>query len=336
VDAVRPGPGILATVPVLPATVLRWLAQPPVMLPYYHMISDAPVAHVKHLYAYKTIQAFTQDLDFLMRRYRPVGLAEIIAALDGVAPLPAGAFHLSFDDGFREMHDIVAPILHRKGIPATFFVSSAFVDNRSLCYLHQASVLHDELLDGRVPAVAAREIADLFRSAGIAGPLAVKYGEREILLRAATVAGLDFNEYLREHRPYLTTEQLAQLHAHGFTLGAHSIDHPLYCDLTAAEQLRQTSESVKYLRNILGLSYAAFAFPHSDTGVAGAFFARLYSDGLLQVSFGTSGIMTDSFARNLQRISFEKPLLPASRIVRYHLARRVYNYARGRRLLIRH
>ena len=51
-------------------------------------------------------------------------------AVEGSGKLDRRCLHLTFDDGFRELHDVVAPILLRKGIPATFFVNSAFIDNK--------------------------------------------------------------------------------------------------------------------------------------------------------------------------------------------------------------
>jgi hypothetical protein len=38
----------------------------------------------------------------------------------------------------------------------------------------------------------------------------------------------------------------------------------------------------------------------------------------------------DTFRRNLQRISLEKPMLPAQRIVALHYARRLYRVVTGR------
>ena len=78
-------------------------------------------------------------------------LLDVIAWVRGETILPPNSFLLTFDDGFREIYDIIAPILLDKGIPATFFISSGFLDNRELCYQHKASLLVEKVRNGISP-----------------------------------------------------------------------------------------------------------------------------------------------------------------------------------------
>jgi hypothetical protein len=50
---------------------------------------------------------------------------------------------LTFDDGFREFYDTVAPVLERKGIYACNFVNPAFIDNKDMMFRCKASLLID-------------------------------------------------------------------------------------------------------------------------------------------------------------------------------------------------
>ena len=101
----------------------------------------------------------------------------------------------------------------------------------------------------------------------------------------------------------------------GFAIGAHSIDHPDYSLLSPEEQLKQTIESVKFVKNKFLLSYGGFAFPHTDKCLTKEFFTKLYDSKLIDVSFGSDGFSKDISFSNLQRCSLEKPLLPAKGIV---------------------
>jgi peptidoglycan/xylan/chitin deacetylase (PgdA/CDA1 family) len=42
--------------------------------------------------------------------------------------LPARALCITFDDGYRDNHDVALPILRRHGLPATFFIATGFLD----------------------------------------------------------------------------------------------------------------------------------------------------------------------------------------------------------------
>src|SRR5205823_7854400 len=76
------------------------------LLPYYHGASNTQLPHAGFL---RTVRQFESDLQFLLKRYIPVSLDQVIDHLEGVRRLPKRAFHLTFDDGFREIYDPVAP-----------------------------------------------------------------------------------------------------------------------------------------------------------------------------------------------------------------------------------
>ena len=118
----------------IPQGWLHRLGGRPPLLPYYHMVTDEPAPHVRPLYRFRTRREFERDLEWLLRRYRPLSLDELLRAQAGEGTLPDKAFLLTFDDGFREMHDVVMPILLAKGAPAVFFVTSGCVDNIMLCH----------------------------------------------------------------------------------------------------------------------------------------------------------------------------------------------------------
>jgi peptidoglycan/xylan/chitin deacetylase (PgdA/CDA1 family) len=324
----------------IPLDVIRRKYYRRFIVPYYHMVNDGEVLHIKHLYAHKSVKHFKDDIDYLLTNYKPIDLRDLITIIKNGCLLPANSFLLTFDDGFREMHDIVAPILLEKGIPATFFINSDFVDNKKLCYQHKASILVEcfkksmsASIHTKVKAILVKN--DIHFDDIISGVLSIKYYQKDIINNIAQLIDLDFDEYLIKNRLYLTSHQIEALIKNGFTVGGHSIDHPLYSLLSLSDQLYQTEESVKFMKNTFDLGYGTFAFPHGDNMVSRNFFRRLYSSGLVDVSFGTGGMIEDEFPRNIQRISFEKPLMPAEKILAFQFARRMYKIIKRKGKLIR-
>jgi peptidoglycan/xylan/chitin deacetylase (PgdA/CDA1 family) len=313
----------------VPNSVLCALSRMELIIPYYHMISDVEVPHVKHLYRHKDVRRFQSDLDYLLRHYRPASLPDLVRESRAGKISPRKAFLLTFDDGFREMHDVVAPILRRKGIPATFFLSSGFIDNQDLCYKNKASLLVEEIHRIRSGALLKKTAsvfgADPDRIPELAETiLNVGYGGKELIDRALRAIEFDLDGYLKEARPYLSTGQIGSLLKDGFHIGAHSIDHPLYADLPLEEQIRQTLDSVREIRQAFRLDYGVFAFPHSDRNVTGQFYEEIHKDRKVDISFGTGGLKNDLGSRHLQRFSMEKPLHGARRILGYHYARAIF------------
>lgn len=312
----------------IPLSVYARLSRAPLLLPYYHIISNEQCSHVKHLYPFKTIREFEKDLNFLLKHYLPLDLIEILNCKKHGRPLPEKGFLLTFDDGYREMSDIVAPILLKKGISATFFVNSAFTDNKHLCYLNKASLIAEHLQKNRTSSLNEKvwrilDTKEMEFDDAKSGVLSIQYAQRDILDEIAHVLELDFTAYSLTNKPYLTSTQINKLIESGFTIGAHSIDHPLYSILSVDDQVYQTIESIKFVREAFDLNYGVFAFPHSDHNVSLEYFDRVSQSGLIDLSFGTAGLMDDSAPNNLQRFSLERPIVAAKRIVAFQHARRL-------------
>ena len=319
-------------------TLVRWgqtcLRIAPI-IPYYHIVNDAEVPHVKHLYTYRGEAAFKRDIDVLLGRFRTISLEELIAHLHGNKDLPRDALLLTFDDGFREMQEVVAPILLAQGVPATFFVTTGCIDNQNLVHHNRLSLLVEHIFSNGGAALT-KEVSLWLARRGIPGDslkarlLSIDYHQGHLVDELATVCEYDFAEYLATCQPYLTSEQIRWLLKQGFTIGSHSIDHPLYATLSVEDQLYQTLESLRFLEERFQIRYRAFAFPHSDAGVTMDFFRVLFDEGNLDVSFGTGGMLPHFFARNFQRFSMEKTLLPAESILAKQYARFLYRTMTGR------
>jgi peptidoglycan/xylan/chitin deacetylase (PgdA/CDA1 family) len=311
----------------------------PLLVPYYHMVSDAPVPHVSPLYRFRTIAEFTADLECLARHFQPVTLNDIVDHLNGVRPLGRRCFHLTFDDGFREMYDVVAPILRRAGVPATFFVNTAFLDCGGIAHYNALSVLLDRLESlGSAISAASRQRLDAMLQPPAGNEdtslrklmLSLRHAQRPLVDALADVLDIDLDEYVRDRRPYLSSEQIGTLLQNGFTIGAHSHEHPRYTDLSLTEQIEQTRKSVEFIEQRFAVKPKAFAFPHSADGVGPAFFKAVFDESLLDVSFGTGGLVPPVHRRNIDRFSMEQSTVSASEILARQLMRAGYFRFTGR------
>jgi peptidoglycan/xylan/chitin deacetylase (PgdA/CDA1 family) len=248
---------------------------------FYHTVTDEYLPHLSPLYKPKTVREFEEDLEFLLRHFRPISIEEVRLHVTGEKRISKPAFHLSFDDGLREVYTTILPILERKGIPATVFVNSAFVNNRDLFFRYKAALL-----------------SKIFPES-----LKINYLERSKLDELALSAGVDFSDFLRTQQPYLSIGELKTLQQKGFTIGSHSMDHPLYSMLSEEEQLRQTLDSCAFIQNTFAEKQAYFAFPFTEAGVHNSFFEKIFST--IDLTFGISGLRTTQNGRHLGRIDME-------------------------------
>jgi peptidoglycan/xylan/chitin deacetylase (PgdA/CDA1 family) len=294
---------------LIPFSILKNIQNQRLLLPLYHIVSDEKVPHVVHSYSYKNVRQFEHDLDFLLKHFNPISLSDLMQNINNKEKLSHKSFLLTFDDGYREVADIIAPILLKKSIPAVFFICSAFVDNKSMLYRNKASLLIDRIKEknNQIPIKKLKlllEENDIVCDDLINAFNSISYHQKKLLDDAANIMNVDFNAYLKEKSPFLTSTQITKLINQGFDIGSHSIDHPLYKYLSLEEQLRQTWESFNFLQQRFPLPYRAFAFPNNDKGVK-SFVKETHFNKEIEISFGTSSFGKGYCINNFQRQSME-------------------------------
>jgi len=73
------------------------------------------------------VEAFERMIVGLKAMGTFVDTNALLEMLHGRRPIPGPCFHLSIDDGFRNIYTNAFPVLQRHGIPATFFVPTALI-----------------------------------------------------------------------------------------------------------------------------------------------------------------------------------------------------------------
>lgn len=288
------------------------------LVPYYHVVSDEILSHVCNLYNYKNIKQFVSDIDFMGNKYDPISLSDLIDIVKKGKIIKRRSFLLTFDDGYKEMYYIVAPILLRKGIPAVFFLNTDFIDNKALCHENKASIIIYYLKQNPSLLNRLKSFKNIFsgmnRDKIFNTILQIKYKERNFLDKIADFLDIDFEEFLKNHRPYLTHLQIKSMIESGFYFGAHSKDHPNYSELELDEQVSQTLESLKSIKEKFNLSYAAFAFPYGKKVDNGQFWKRIA--GEVDITFSTADYRKEIIKWNIYRVNFERSMLPAATILK--------------------
>ncbi len=289
----------------------------------YHMVADYPLPHIKHYRGLDTA-TFESDLDYLRGRFEFITYEQLIQRRASRTRTRDNSVILTFDDGFAECASVVAPLLRRHGMSCVFFVITDLIDNRVIFRESAAALCIEALLQipfeqveaitaelalgarlrptpgGASPTTLPLEVADL-------GPdvdprllpllrwlLQLSASEERLVGGLLARLGVDSQSYLRNTQPYLTTQQIRQLHADGFVIGAHSCSHRRLQDLPRAEAEHEIVESCRIVRDITGQAAVPFAFPYFGGGLDRSWLARLRKQHeFIGLFFDTDGLRED-------------------------------------------
>jgi peptidoglycan/xylan/chitin deacetylase (PgdA/CDA1 family) len=276
------------------------------------VVSDLPLPHIRHLYRFRDISGFEDDLDALLDYFEPVSLEEYRRSTLQGRKKPA--MLLSFDDGLTECHTVIAPILRRKGIPAVFFLNNYFIDNKGLFYRYKVSLLIDRITNDPSALQDAGKFLHVHESRVKELLMNVSYSQQILLDALALNLGVDYIQYMKEQPVYMTSDEIRELTEWGFEIGAHSLDHPQMDQMEQDKVVEAVLSSVMDLQKRFLVRVTGFAFPFTSMGIDRQVLRTLMDQEL--TLFGISGIRETGSERYVQRIDMEAYPLPAPEVMK--------------------
>jgi peptidoglycan/xylan/chitin deacetylase (PgdA/CDA1 family) len=200
-----------------------------------------------------------------------VPLEAVERALARGDALPRGSV-LTFDDGYREHLDVVAPLLAARGVSATFYVATGLHGDASRVAAVDAwywLLDHAEERQARVPLPQGGEHRGRIdthegKAAWVGGEpkarfLAATHDQQAVMLEALSAAvGCRLPHDLAA-RLYLRPSEWSALAGLGMRVGAHSVHHPRLTQVDEDALRAEVQGSVGAVRQ-LG-SPVAFAYP---------------------------------------------------------------------------
>ena len=239
----------------------------------YHRISDDPWDPFDLGVG---VERFREQMAVLVERARVVELERLVEDR-ARADRRARSVAVTFDDGYLECLDEVAPILEGLGAPATVFAISGMLGEepwweRLSRLLAPSRVLSGPLelgSDGerRVQAAGLEAHPDVRRGLTlevhrVLAPLAPERRNAE-LDRLSSALGVEREE--AGHR-CLTAQELRQLTRSGVVrVGAHGHAHVELGRLPPAEQRRDVERSKQVLEEVLGVPVRGISYPHGSS-----------------------------------------------------------------------
>jgi peptidoglycan/xylan/chitin deacetylase (PgdA/CDA1 family) len=212
--------------------------------------------------------AFAAQMDLIGGLFNVLPLPEAARRLASRS-LPPRAVCITFDDGYANNADIAAPLLAARGMPATFFVATGFLDGGRMWNDTVIETLRRAPadLDLRGIGLGRHALPDMAARRQVAGTLLVqlKYLEpRERLDKAEALAAIVGAALPRDLM--MSESQVRQLRALGMDVGAHSVTHPILAGIDEALARREIEGSRSRLEDIVGAPVQSFAYPNGRPG----------------------------------------------------------------------
>ncbi len=259
-----------------PAQVIRSLLRREMRILAYHRVLTLPDANAFDFdleLVSASAAAFRAQMSLLKQHFRPMRLGDMVAAIIAGQTLPSNAVAVTFDDGYDDNFLVAYPILRELQVPATFFVSTGYIDS-GLPYDYDWLV--HMILGTTLERISMPELnlelhtpSTRLERRWVAGEVLNRIKQLDGTGQSALMNRLQHDWQMpceRAHpdcRP-MNWQQLREMQAAGFEIGSHGVHHRMLAKLDQAELEFELRESKAVLESELGVPATLIAYPVGD------------------------------------------------------------------------
>lgn len=250
--------------------------------------------------------AFDRTMAWVVRWFNVLPLDQAVRRWTE-GSLPARAAAITFDDGYADNLTEAVPVLRRHGLPATFFITTGYLDGGRMWNDTVAESLrrcrHAEL-DLEDLGLGRHALADWpARRRAMAQLLGrIKYlpqAERQqVVDTIARRTGATLPDDLM-----LSTPQLRALRDAGMQIGAHTLTHPILARQTPDAAREEIAGGKLRLEALLQQPVTLFAYPN---GVPGRDFLPMHAAMVREAGY-EAAVTTAAGAANARSDRFQLP-----------------------------
>jgi peptidoglycan/xylan/chitin deacetylase (PgdA/CDA1 family) len=209
---------------------------------------------------------FEARVAHLARYYRVLTVEDLVDRAHS-GDVPRNAIALTFDDGYRDNLTHAAPILARHRVPATIFLTTGLIGSGPLPWFDRLALAIKGSPRASV-TVAPHLTLSLMTVAERLRALDVTLGHLKCLADRERRESLD--RLLTEldapagdaKGVMLSWDDVHALRGLGFSVGAHTVSHPILSRLTPAQAWEEIHGSKVAVERALGVPVRGFAYPN--------------------------------------------------------------------------
>jgi len=232
-----------------------------------------------------SVENFEKQIVFLKRNFNILPLAEVVSNLKQ-GTVVNKSITITFDDGYYDNRHFALPVLESLNIPATFFISTNYIDKADEFWWDKLESLI--LLPATLPSFLELHISnEQYSWQNCNEQRNLLYLEihnilkRQPILVVQTIldqliswSGVDFIPR-PNYRPLNRNELIEMANSQVVEIGTHTMSHCRLSNETAENQYREIAESGNLLKRLLNKEIRSFSYPFGSASDYSAFTPEL-------------------------------------------------------------
>jgi len=245
----------------------RWLTRKQPKILMYHRFS----AEKKGLEV--TSATFEKQLKVIKRYFNPMTLAQLTEHIKTTGHSPANAVVITVDDGYRDFYEVAYPLLKHYQVPATFYVTTGFINGDLWLWPDQVTWL----LMNKANGLGELQLGTL--KVSLAEPMdRIWWPIVGHLLNATNAERLHYLQQLSascqlalpvaapSEYSAVSWSELVEMQSNNIEIGGHTVSHPSLGHMPLSESAFEIQQSWQDLTDNLGVHARTFCYPNGQPG----------------------------------------------------------------------
>lgn len=244
-------------------------------------------------------ETFAWQLDTIMRDFEVISFGECIARFLQHGSWPRGCVVLTIDDGYCDMYQWAWPELAKRQLPATFFVTTGFIDGTLWLWPDRLeyALLHTTCTDCAIFMTGQQVLFSLGSTQERAAAwkqfsdhcISLPDDQRQAFIkRVEELLEVDLPLAPPPEYAAATWEQLGEMQAGGIEIGGHTINHPILSKIASNLLDKEIGLCKQILQERLSGPISTFCYTNSGPNdINDAVIAAVAKAGYRGAVFGT-------------------------------------------------
>ncbi len=219
------------------------------------------------------VDIFKKQVEWLADNFRILPVGELVKrsrkglSLDGTASI-------TFDDGYSDNYELAFPILKSLQLPATFFITTNFVDGHMPWFdrIHYAirktgKAFGHLKLNGKFYDIPLGNMSERLEAISLVKNRLKKIQPLEMEIY---IKGIEKRLHVafskRDAVRFMNWNQLREMASAGMEIGSHTLSHPILSLLPDSQARTEIAESKACLEEKLRQPVRSFCYPNGKSG----------------------------------------------------------------------
>jgi peptidoglycan/xylan/chitin deacetylase (PgdA/CDA1 family) len=233
----------------------------------YHRIGDGSGARVDRELWSATAEQLDRQLRLVKRSFEVVGPEELT---DGSSRAPGRRVMITFDDGYRDLHELAFPVLAANDVAATLFLCTGFIDGLGGAWWDEIAWMIRGSERARLGGGPWSPTPLTLRGDGAAATIErvnqayrtqPAHGCEHFLAQLGEATGSGRRPLAESAADWITWGQAHEMQAAGHEIGAHTVSHPLLARCSPEGQRTEITGSIERIEEQLGRRPRCFCYP---------------------------------------------------------------------------